>query len=183
MELKDILAVSGQSGLFKFVAQSPGGVIVESLIDQKRTLFPSNARVSSLTEIAIFTATEDLPLAKVLEKIYAHTGGKETISRNSTPEQMKEFFGEVLPDYDRDRVHVSDIKKVISWFNILVEAGMTEFKLPDEEEAVDSPKGKEGKSTKTAKESVMKSVAGTSKAKPSDSAKGVAKAQRPRPKV
>jgi len=193
MELKDILAVSGQPGLFKYVAQSHSGVIVESLTDGKRTLFPSNARVSSLTEIAIFTATEELPLAQVFEKIYAHTGGKEAISRNSDPEQMKAFFAAVIPEYDRERVHASDIKKVITWFNVLVAAGMTEFKLPDDAaaSAAEGEAGAEAKPAAAAKEAkhtgakpaVGVSAAAGGKMKPSDSAKGVAKAQRPRPKV
>lgn len=204
MELKDILAVSGQPGLFRYVAQSPGGVIVESLIDKKRTLFPSNARVSSLTEIAVFTATEELPLAKVLEKIYAHTGGREAISRNSEPGQLQAFLAGVLPDYDRERVHASDIKKMITWFNILVGAGMTEFKLPEEEqgdeakaEAKDgkapaakgtAAAGKSGASAGAAAKPAAgapkaAAKAGAPKVKASDSAKGVAKAQRPRPKV
>lgn len=182
MELKEILAVSGQSGLFKYVAQSPSGVIVESLTDGKRTLFSANARVSSLSEIAIFTATEELPLAAVFEKIYAHTGGKEAISRNSSPEQMKAFFEAALPEYDRERVHVSDIKKVISWFNLLVGAGMTEFKLPDQTQTDPAVKAKE--SVKTAKETTPKAAAKEPKAKGHASTGSTpAKAQRPRPKV
>ena len=134
MELKDILAISGQSGLYKFIAQSKNGIIVEALSDGKRSNASASAKVSSLSEIAIFTETDDIPLAKVFENIYAQTGGKETISPKSTPEQLKTFFAEVLPEYDRDRVHVSDIKKVVAWYNILVAAGMTEFKTGNEEE-------------------------------------------------
>ena len=134
MELKDILAISGQSGLYKFIAQSKNGIIVEALSDGKRSNASASAKVSSLSEIAIFTETDDIPLAKVFENIYAQTGGKETISPKSTPEQLKTFFAEVLPKYDRDRVHVSDIKKVVAWYNILVAAGMTEFKTGNEEE-------------------------------------------------
>lgn len=134
MELKEILAISGQPGLFKYVARSSNGVIVESLLDGRRTNASATARVSSLTEIAIFTENEDMPLATVFEKIYAHTGGKEAISPKADAAQLKALFGEVLPEYDRDRVHVSDIKKVFAWYNLLVGAGMTEFKLPDSEE-------------------------------------------------
>ncbi len=134
MELKEILAISGQPGLFKYVARSSNGVIVESLTDGRRMNASATARVSSLTEIAIFTEDEDMPLATVFEKIYAHTGGKEAVNPKSSPEQLKAFFGEVLPEYDRDRVHVSDIKKVFAWYNLLVGAGMTEFKLPETEE-------------------------------------------------
>lgn len=133
MELKEILAISGQSGLYKFVAQGKNGIIVEALSDGKRSNASASAKVSALSEIAIFTQGEDIPLARVFENIYKHTSGKETISHKSSPEQLKAFFAEVLPEYDRDRVHVSDIKKVAAWYNILVAAGMTEFKTGDEE--------------------------------------------------
>ena len=103
MELKDILAISGQPGLYKYVAQSTRGVIVESLLDGKRSNASASSRVSALTEISMFTEGDDIPLA------------------------------EVLPEYDRERVHLSDIKKCISWYNILVGAGFTEFKLPEQE--------------------------------------------------
>lgn len=133
MELKEILAISGQPGLYRYVAQSTRGVIVESLIDGRRMNAASNSKVSALTEISIFTEGEDIALAEVFSKIYAHTGGKEAISHKESPEALKAYFAEVLPEYDRDRVHVSDMKKVFSWFNILVGAGFTEFKLPEEE--------------------------------------------------
>ncbi|MDE7069203.1 MAG: DUF5606 domain-containing protein [Alistipes sp.] len=134
MELKEILAISGQPGLYKYVAQSTRGVIVESLLDGKRMNAASNSKVSALTEISIFTEGDDIPLAEVFSKIYAHTGGKEAISHKESPEALKAYFAEVLPEYDRERVHVSDMKKVFSWFNILVGAGFTEFKLPEETE-------------------------------------------------
>ena len=122
MELKEILAISGQPGLYKYVAQSTNGVIVESLLDGKRM----NASASS--------KGDDLPLADVFTNIYNHTGGKEAISHKEAPEKLKAAFAEVLPDYDRDRVHVSDMKKVFMWYNILLGAGFTEFKLPETEE-------------------------------------------------
>ena len=110
MELKEILAISGQPGLYK------------------------SSKVSSLTEISMFTEGEDIALADVFTKIYAHTGGKEAISPKEAPEKLKAAFAEVLPEYDRDRVHVSDMKKCFAWYNILVRAGFTEFKLPSEAE-------------------------------------------------
>ena len=135
MELKEILAISGQPGLYKFVAQSTRGVIVESLVDGKRMNAASNSKVSALTEISIFTEGEDIPLAEVFTKIYEHTNGQPAISHKEEPARLKAVFAEVLPDYDRDRVHVSDMKKVFSWFNTLLGAGFTEFKLPSEESA------------------------------------------------
>lgn len=133
MELKEILAISGQGGLFKFVAQSNNGIIIESLVDGKRSNASATAKVSSMSEIAIFTQSEDMPLGKVFEKIFEHQKGAEAISPKSTPEELKRFFAEVLPEYDRERVHVSDIKKVIAWYNTLVGIGMTEFKVEEEE--------------------------------------------------
>ena len=133
MELKDILAISGQPGLYRYVAQSHTGVIVESLLDNKRSNVSATSRVSALTEISMFTEGEDIALADVFTKMYAYTGGKQAISHKESNDRLKEFFGAVLPDYDKERVHVSDIKKAISWFNILVEAGFTEFTLPEEE--------------------------------------------------
>ncbi|MDE6046051.1 MAG: hypothetical protein K2G10_01955, partial [Alistipes sp.] len=80
------------------------------------------------------TEGDDIPLAEVFTKIYAHTGGREAISHKEAPEKLKAAFAEVLPEYDRDRVHVSDIKKCFAWYNTLVAAGFTEFKLPDDSE-------------------------------------------------
>ena len=134
MELKEILAISGWPGLYKYVARSQRGVIVESLADGKRMNAALASKMSALTEISMFTEGEDIALADVFTKIYAHTGGKEAISPKEAPEKLKAAFAEVLPEYDRDRVHVSDMKKCFAWYNILVRAGFTEFKLPSEAE-------------------------------------------------
>lgn len=130
MELKDILAISGQPGLFKYVAQSQRGVIVESLLDGKRMNAAATARVSSLTEISMFTEGEDIPLANVFTNIWNYTEGKEAISHKESADKITAEFAKVLPEYDRERVHVSDMKKCFAWYNLLVKAGFTEFKLP-----------------------------------------------------
>ena len=132
MELREILAISGQPGLYKYVAQSARGIIVESLADGRRFNAPASSRVSSLTEISVYTEGDDIPLAEVFTRIYAHTGGKQAVSPKETPEKLKAAFAEALPEYDRERVHVSDIKKCFAWYNTLVAAGFTEFKLPAE---------------------------------------------------
>ncbi len=132
MELREILAISGQPGLYKYVAQSARGIIVESLADGRRFNAPASSRVSSLTEISVYTEGDDIPLAEVFTRIYAHTGGKQAVSPKETPEKLKAAFAEALPEYDRQRVHVSDIKKCFAWYNTLVAAGFTEFKLPEE---------------------------------------------------
>lgn len=149
MELKDILAISGQSGLFKYLAPGANGVIVESLDNGRRMNASGTAKISSLAEIAIYTEAEDMPLWKVFQALYAHTGGKESVSGKADPAQLKKVFAEVLPDYDRDRVHFSDIKKVFTWYNILVKAGMTDFTV---EEAVDDSEAEtEGQVSESAK--------------------------------
>jgi hypothetical protein len=80
----------------------------------------------------MYTEREDIALAQVFTNIYNYTGGKEAISHKEAPEKLKAYFAEVLPEYDRERVHVSDIKKVFAWYNALLAAGFTEFKLPEE---------------------------------------------------
>ena len=97
MELKEILAISGQPGLYRYVAQSTRGVIVESLLDGRRMNASASAKVSALSEISIFTEGDDIPLAAVFTKIYEHTGGKEAISHKEDPEKLKASFAEVLP--------------------------------------------------------------------------------------
>ncbi len=134
MKLQDILAISGQPGLYKFIAQSKTGVIVESLSDGRRINAPSSAKVSSMAEIAIYTESDDMPLGKVFDAMASHLDGKETISHKSSANELKALFEAVLPDYDKDRVHVSDIKKVVSWYNALTAAGITDFSIEEEEE-------------------------------------------------
>ena len=133
MELKDILAISGQPGLFKYVAQSQRGVIVESLLDGKRMNAAATSRVSALTEISMFTEGEDIPLADVFTNIWNYTEGKEAISHKESAEKIQAEFAKVLPEYDRERVHVSDMKKCFAWYNILVANGIVDFKVEEEQ--------------------------------------------------
>lgn len=135
MEFKDVLAISGQPGLFKYVARSNNGIIVESLVDNKRMNATATSRVSALSEISMYTYGDDVPLATVMTSMHEHYNGEQAISHKESPEKLKEAFAEVLSDYDRERVHVSDIKKVFAWYNLLNSLGFTEYKLPDEEPA------------------------------------------------
>ena len=128
------MAIAGQPGLYKYVAQSRTGVIVESLLDGKRMNASATSRVSALTEISMFTEGEDIPLAEVFTNIWNYTEGKQAVSHKESAAKIQEEFAKVLPEYDRERVHVSDMKKCFAWYNILVEAGFTEFKLPSEGE-------------------------------------------------
>lgn len=136
MDLKDILAISGKQGLYKNIGQSKNGVIVESLIDGKRFPAFAHERISSLAEISVFTLEEDIPLEDVFKKIFEKYEGKEAIDPKSGGEKLKAFMKEVLPDYDEDRVYVSDIKKMLAWYNLLVSQNMLEF--PEEEEKAES---------------------------------------------
>lgn len=119
IQLKDILAISGKGGLFKFIAQARNGIVVESLEDQKRHVAPATARVSSLEDIAIFTIEEEIPLADIFFMIHEKSEGKETTSHKAQVEELKSKFKELVPEYDEDRVYVSDIKKVFQWYNQL----------------------------------------------------------------
>lgn len=148
MKLKDILAISGKPGLYKFISQGRNGIIIESFTDKKRSIIHASSKVSALEDIAIYTDTEEVPLKDVFKAIYEKTEGKEALSRKTSNEELKSFFDEVLPNYDRDRVYVSDIKKVVNWYNHLVNLGLAE--LEDEEESTEETEKKE--ETKEVKE-------------------------------
>ena len=120
MDLRTVLSVSGKPGLFKLIAHQKNGVVVESLLDGKRTAISANANVSSLGDIAIYTYEEEVPLRDVFKAMAEVTEGKEALSDKSSKDQLEDFFGEVLPKFDQERVYASDIKKVVQWFNILV---------------------------------------------------------------
>jgi len=127
--------VAGKPGLFKLIAQNKGGVVVESLLDGKRTSIPATANVSSLGDIAIYTYEEEVPLREVFKAMAAVTEGKEALSHKSSKNELEDFFGEALPKFDQERVYASDIKKVVQWFNILVKNDL--LALLDEEEAAE----------------------------------------------
>lgn len=120
MELRTVLSITGKPGLFKLIAHRKNGVVVESLLDGARVSIPANANVSSLGDIAIYTYEEEVPLKDVFKAISAVTEGKEALSHKSSKSDLEDFFGEVLPKFDQERVYASDIKKVIQWFNIIV---------------------------------------------------------------
>src|SRR5690554_3760992 len=119
--LKGILAISGQQGLFKLVAESKNNIIVESLETGKRMPAYSTSKISALEDIAIYTDTADIPLKDVFKAIAEKENGGAALSHKETASRLKSYFMEVLPEYDRDRVYVSDIKKVLLWYNILQE--------------------------------------------------------------
>lgn len=119
MKLKDILAISGEHGLFRFIAQGKNSIVVEHLETGKRSSAYGSAKVSSLEDISIFTEKEDVPLGKIFDKIYEKESGGPAIDSKVPVEEMKAYFELILPDYVKDKVYASDIKKVIQWYNTL----------------------------------------------------------------
>ncbi len=120
MSLEKIIAIAGKSGLFKLVAQTRAGFIAESMIDGKRLSVNVQQNVSVLSEIAIYTLTEEVPLKQVFLNIKQKENGQKTsVDAKDSKDKLEEYFFDVLPDYDEDRVYASDIKKVIQWYNLL----------------------------------------------------------------
>ena len=117
--LKGILAISGQPGLFKLVAEAKNSIIVESLLTGKRMPAYATSKVSSLEDIAIFTQTGEVPLKEVLRKMWENENGQQ-VDKKDSGNDLKAYFQKVLPEYDQDRVYVSDMKKIIQWYNLLL---------------------------------------------------------------
>ena len=113
------MAISGESGLFRFIAQGKNAIIIEHLETKKRSSAYSSAKVSSLEDIAIFTDNEDMPLGKVFDLIFEKENGGAAPDPKGNPASLKTWFENIVPEYSKDRVYVSDIKKLAQWYNIL----------------------------------------------------------------
>ena len=140
MKFEEIASVAGKGGLFKILKPSKSGVILESLDAKKSKLVVgADARVSIFSEISIYSHTEDgaTPLEDVMAKIHEEFEGDTGLNKNSDPDELKAFLSHVLPDYDEDRVYVSDIKKLVTWYNLLAkdypEVFEKEAEAPEEE--------------------------------------------------
>ena len=131
-DLRKILSISGEHGLFEYVAQAKAGLIAENLETKRRTTFGAQARVSSLADISIYTETAEMPLKEVFRAIAAKLDGGESISSKAASKDIEKFFGEVVPEYDADRFYVSHMKKVLDWYNCLRQFATLDF--ADEEE-------------------------------------------------
>lgn len=135
--LQTILSVSGKPGLYRLLSQGKNTLIVESLQTKQRLPILPKDKVVSLGDISMFTIEEDVPLSEVLTRVQEHQAGvpfAEELLKDS--DALRETFGEILPSYDRERVYTSDIKKLFSWYNILLAAGITSYS--DEEEATEA---------------------------------------------
>ena len=139
MDLSKIMAISGKSGLFKIISQARGGIIVESLSDGKKMPVFASHRSSVLEDISMFTYTEDIPLKNVLWNIFQKEDGKEvSIDLKADGSALYDYFESVLPEFDKDRVYPSDIKKVLAWYNQLLQHDL--ISEPKEEEEAENEK-------------------------------------------
>lgn len=134
--LKTILAISGKPGLYKLVSQGKNMLVVESLLNGKRTPAYNHEKIISLGDIAMFTDSDEVPLNEVFESMkQLENGAKASVSTKDSESTLREYLGKVLPNFDRDRVYTADIKKLISWYNLLIENGYDNFEDQDTIEA------------------------------------------------
>lgn len=124
MDLQGIISISGRPGLFKIVTQGKSNVIVESLIDKKRFPAFASEKISSIEDISIFTDAEDVKLTDVFATLLMQNDGKEAINHKVEEAVLRKTFEGVLPNYDIDRVYLSDIRKVFQWYNLLLKEGL-----------------------------------------------------------
>ena len=169
MNLSGIISISGMPGLYKVVAQSKSGLIVESLIDKKRIPAYSSYKISSLDDITVFSSAENIPLKDVLQKISDKENSAPAIDNKSSDDELKKYFETVLPEYHKERVHLSDIKKIIGWYNLLQKNDLLkqEENITDEEKAkrqlVDDKSKFTHQHTQKSKSNIGKSSSGYAK--------------------
>lgn len=168
MDLSGIISIAGMSGLYKAVAQTKNGLIVESLVEKKRVPTYSTQRISALDEISIYTTGDDMPLKDVFQKMADKLNGGPAVDHKATDDELKAFFAGAMPEYDKERVYISDIRKVINWYNILQKNDLLKDNK-EAEAAADSDKAKvkipgEEKAKTYSKPAVKDSVAKPHKA-------------------
>ena len=131
--IRKIVSIAGKPGLYKLVSQGRNMLIVEALATGRRTPAYAHDKVISLADVAIYTTEDDMPLGEVLDKVKAATEGKTVDVKAYNDADLRAYFGTILPNFDQDRVYTTDIRKLFSWYNILISAGITDF-LPEKEE-------------------------------------------------
>ena len=169
--LRDILSITGKPGLYKLVSRGNNMLIEESLLDGKRVPTYARDKIVSLGEISMYTMGEDIALSEVLTKLGEKEGLKVAAldPKKADTDQLRDFFAEVLPDFDRDRVYPSDIRKLIQWYNILINAGITNFAVEEEGEELAAIEEKKQETKKPAPKAQVK----TQKAAASSARTGV----------
>lgn len=133
MDLKDIMSISGKPGLHKNIAQSKSGVIVESLVDGKRFQVFASDKISALGEISIYTTGEEMPLREVFRLIREKLADLPAPGNKASDKELVQFFEGIIPEYDKERFYVSHMRKLVGWYNMLLEKGITDFSEPVEE--------------------------------------------------
>jgi hypothetical protein len=139
MDLSKIFAIAGKPGLYKMLTHTKNGLVVESLNDGKRFTAFSHEKISNLEEISIYTTDEDMPLKEVLKAIYDKLNGGQALSHKSNDNELRDFFGQAIPNYDKENVYISDIKKVIYWYNSLHEHKLLDFSEKSENKESEKP--------------------------------------------
>lgn len=133
--IRKIVSIAGKPGLYKLVSQGRNMLIVEALATGRRTPAYAHDKVISLADVAIYTTEEDMPLGQVLEKVKEATNGQPVDVKSYTDADLRNYFATILPNFDQDRVYTTDIRKLFSWYNILIESGITEFVTAEDENA------------------------------------------------
>jgi hypothetical protein len=138
IDLTGIISISGQPGLYKIVAQSKNGIIVEGLTDKKRVNVYASTKVSTLSDISMFTTGDDKPVEEIMTTIYEKEKGGPAVEGKSDDKEIEKYFAGILPDYDRERVYISNMRKLINWYNTLQTTGnLKEKEEKDEKEGAD----------------------------------------------
>lgn len=131
MNLESIISITGKPGLFKVLSTIKNGLIVESILDEKRMTVHASDKVSALNDISIYTTESDIPLSDIYDKIYKKTAGKPAVDHKASPEELRSYLKEIVEDFDQERVYNSDLKKLFQWYNLLSEKGLLK---PDKKE-------------------------------------------------
>ena len=133
MHLDKVLTIAGKPGLFRMVAQTRTGVIAVSLVDQKKIVTNLGQQINVLSEIRVFGLKDEMPLNDIFERMFQLEKGQSArVKPKASKDELESYFFEVFQDYDEDRVYSSDIKKIIQWYNLLLDSNELKFKLPKE---------------------------------------------------
>lgn len=132
MKITDILAIAGKPGLYQVLASGSASIVVESMLDGKRSSVPGTARVSNLADITMYTVEDDVPLLDVLNRIHSSQSGAAGPSHKDAPQIVRDFLNGIVPELDHERVYQSDLKKLVQWYNLLVSKGAFPLEAPEE---------------------------------------------------
>ena len=163
MNLKGLISITGKPGLYKVVGQGKDRLIVESLTDGKRMPAFASQRISALDDITMYTTDDDAPLRDIMKKIFEKENGGPGIQPTEEASKLHDYFAEILPNYDKERVYYSDLKKLFGWYNMLHSTGMLAKIAVEEKEEVKEAETKDEKTESSEEKTVKKSKAATEK--------------------